>query len=339
MMVHVRCEKIVVQWLLVVGLLAMGCGGGGTEAPAPASTPSGATGAPAVTGELSSAPIPTSTTRGVIIANRELRMNVSGPGAGHIDRALEVLELQIIALLPGMRDAYDRERAQEPALMGSLDVSMTIEPSGAVSDIRFPVKRVSNERLTVIAFDHMRTWVFPAADLPVLLRFSMLFIPPGIDESAILLWEKRLGSRPVVEKGADAPAAPASAPTSTPGGGLPEEVLAERRPEVTPPVAPPSPAAPRGVPQEAAAPPSVEPPPPPLFPRWYRVAVETVLRAEPREYADVVRQLKKGTRVRVVGIVRGRWLEVHSVSKRPPGFLWWEDAIPETENTEPKETR
>jgi hypothetical protein len=202
-----------------------------------------------------------------------------------------------------------------------LDVSVTIEPSGAVSEVRFPVKRVSNEWLTSAAFNQIRTWIFPPADLSVLLRFSVLFIPPSVDEAAILLWEQRLGSRPIIEKGAEAPASTAAIPSREPERTI--AAAATQEPPQAVPAAPPNPQ-----PAQDAEP-----------MRWYRVTRDTVLRTEPRESADVVRQLKKGIRVRVVGMVKGRWLEVHSVAKRPPGFLWWRDADPEPDSPEPRAPR
>lgn len=318
MALYLRRENVPAKWLLAVLLLIAGCGGGGTEPPPSAEKPERTTAL-----EVSPpAATPAPTTRGVVMANRDLRMSASGPGVGHLDRSLDVLERQIIALLPGLRDTYDNERTHEPTLMGSLEVSVTIEPSGAVSEVRFPVKRVSNEWLTSAAFNQIRTWIFPPAELPVLLRFSVLFIPPGVDEASILLWENRLGSRPIVEKGAEAPASTGTVPSLEPERKL-SEAAAQEPPQGAAPVAPPSPETVQGA----------EPM------RWYRVTKATVLRTEPRESADVVRQLRKGIRVRVVGMVKGRWLEVHSVAKRPPGFLWWRDAEPELEKIEPKESR
>ncbi len=322
MALYKKHENGLVAWLLAFLLLSAGCGGGGTEPPASSPTPErtppaevpGMTGTPPA---AATAP----TTRGVVMTSRELRMSVSGPGVGHIDRSLDVLERQIIALLPGMRDAYDGERAHEPALMGSLDVSVTIEPSGAVSEVRFPVRRVSNEWLTTAAFNQIRTWIFPPAEQPVSLRFSLLFIPPSVDEAAILLWEQRLGSRPIIEKGAEAPASAATIPSQEP-----ERTIAAAPTQERPQAAAAAPSTPEAVL-------SAEPV------RWYRVTRNTVLRTEPRESADVVRQLRKGIRVRVVGMVKGRWLEVHSVSKRPPGFLWWRDADPEPDSPEPRAPR
>jgi hypothetical protein len=244
------------------------------------------------------------------------------------ERSLDVLEQQVFTLLPEIRDVYERERAQDPALMGSLDIFMVIEPNGGVSDLRFPVKRVSHDRLTDAVFDQMRTWTFPPTTLPAQLRFTLLFVPPGVDEASILQWEKRLGSRPVIEKAGDAsPSMVAAAPS---GKELGEETKKKKRTEVSPTTREKSTTTEKRL---AGAKDSLakerKTTEPSEITGWYRVLYPTALRAAPQSSARVITQLQGGTRLRVVNVVRGKWLEVRSVSDRPPGFLWWEDAAPE----------
>lgn len=267
------------------------------------------------TGQEAASAVHVPAQRGVVLANRELGMTVSGQGSGNPARSLEVLERQVITLLPDVREIYDRERAQELGMMGSLDVNMTVEPNGGVSDLRFPVKRVSNDRLTSAVFDELRTWTFPPDDLPVQLRFTLLFIPPGMDEASILLWEKRLGSRPVIEKVGEAPppvlaAAPSPEKPSSGETSKQQPASAVKKPAAVVATRPKSAAT-----AKAAG--------------WYRILQPTVLRAAPDLSSRAVAGLRKGLRVRVVGVVKGQWLEVHSVSNRPPGFLRLEDAAPE----------
>jgi hypothetical protein len=245
-------------------------------------------------------------------------MVVSGQGSGNPARSLDVLERQVMTLLSDVREVYERERAQEPGLMGSLDVNMTVEANGGVSDLRFPVKRVSNDHLTSAVFDQLRAWIFPPDDLPVQLRFTLLFIPPGMDEASILLWEKRLGSRPVIEKVGETPTLVVAAAPS------PEKLSSGETAKSKQHTA-------DAVKKSAAAPPRPRRAEEPrrAAPGWYRVLQPTVLRADPALSARAVVGLRQGLRVRVVGIVKGQWLEVHSVSNRPPGFLRREDAAPE----------
>jgi hypothetical protein len=256
-------------------------------------------------------------------------MSVSGQGAENPARSLDTLERQVITLLPELREVYERERAHDAALMGSLDINMTIEPNGGVSDLRFPVKRVSHERLTTAAFEQLRVWVFPPADLPVQMRFTLLFIPPGMDEASVLLWEKRLGSRPIIEKVGEVAAPVAVAAVPAPEKRSAEEASqkptkgeqasssakssnGEKKTATTSPARPGK--------DEAASRPVVG---------WYRVRQPTVLRASPDMSAKAIARLRQGLRVRVVGVAKREWLEVHSVNKRPPGFLWREDVVPE----------
>lgn len=236
-----------------------------------------------------------------VLAGKELGMVVTGKGAGEASRSLDILEQQVLSFLPELQDVYERERLHDTSLMGSLDVSLTIEPGGAVSDLRFPRKRVSGERLTASVFDRMRAWTFPPAEHRVQFRYRLLFVPPGIDQASILLWEKQLGSRDVAaeERKTPAPVATAATPVRKP-----------------PPVV-------------SSRPKPVEPTPVPVS-GWYRVTSPTLLHAAPRSSSEVVAQLRAGMRVRVVNIVDGTWLEVRSVSNRPPGFLRREDAKPES---------
>jgi hypothetical protein len=268
------------------------------------------------------------TAPGAVLANKELGMTVSGQGAGNPERSLDVLERQVLTFLPELRAVYEQERAQDPALMGSLDINMVIEPNGGVSDLRFPVKRVSHDRLTSAVFDRMRAWMFPPTDLPVQLRFTLLFVPPGMDDASIMLWEKRLGSRPVIERVGESlpPIIAAAALEKKPGEEAQKEKQAKAPSTIraNPGVAEKRLATardPRAKTREDTIPSEIT--------GWYRVLYPTALRSAPQSSARVITQLQGGMRVRVVNVVRGQWLEVRSVSDRPPGFLWWEDAAPE----------
>src|SRR5207249_12206187 len=102
--------------------------------------------------------------RASVLAGKELGMVITGKGAGDSARSLDVLEQQVLSFLPQLQEIYDQEREQDPNLMGSLDVSLTIAPGGGVSDLRFPLRRVTDEELIAGVFDRMRAWSFPPAD-------------------------------------------------------------------------------------------------------------------------------------------------------------------------------
>ncbi|MBI3304316.1 MAG: OmpA family protein [Deltaproteobacteria bacterium] len=60
---------------------------------------------------------------------------------------------------------------------------------------------------------------------------------------------------------------------------------------------------------------------------WYRVMVATPVRSEPRTNAEILTQLQRQTRVRVVRTV-GDYLEVRSAKKdRPPGYVLRKDVL------------
>jgi hypothetical protein len=237
--------------------------------------------------------------------SKELGMTVTGKGSSEPSRSVKVLEQQLLAFLPQIQEVYDHEREQDPNLMGTMDVSLTIEPTGHVSDLRFPARRVSNERLVSAVFDRMRAWGFPPAEEQVQLRYRLLFVPPGVDVASILTWEKQLGGRTVEDRSEERRVTAVTTP---------EKVAApEKKAVLTPP---PAPAAASRQPEPSRS----------TATGWYRVTVPTALRAAPRSSSEVIAHLNRGTRVRVVGLVAGEWLEVHSVKNRRPGFLYQGDA-------------
>lgn len=316
-------------------LTLTGCGDAGTERTE--------TGTPE-SSSMSSQPPPVVPFRpqGKVFAGRNLGMVVTGTGAGTEERSLEVLEQRILAFLPQLQDVYERERTQDPMIMGSLDVQMTIEPNGTVSDLRFPVKRISSEKLTVAVYDQMRGWTFTPAEVQVGLRYRLLFVPPGLEAGSIATWEEQLAGRVVVERGEENP-------PSTPA--VATRVVAEQTSAIEQPapakktVASEEQREPREVASAKGMPPQRSergvpgPPLPPLVrekksspkfvPTWYQVTRPSVLYATPDVTAEIVTRLAPGKRVWVVRMVDGEWLEVQSMSGRRPGFLPRETARPE----------
>mgnify|MGYP001558600682 FL=1 len=91
------------------------------------------------------------------------------------------------------------------------------------------------------------------------------------------------------------------------------------------------PASPPPQPQEKIASKPVEPAPPPGWkrpaePGSYEVIRPTAVFAEPSDSSRRVSNIKKGTRVTVVGSA-GEWLEVRSKHGNPPGFIRRDDAM------------
>lgn len=88
----------------------------------------------------------TAVSAGRVVASRNLGMIVSGAGSTAVTRSLEVHEERVQVSLPHLQDVYERERQKQPNLMGSVDLYLTIEPNGNVSDLWFPKARVSDVR-------------------------------------------------------------------------------------------------------------------------------------------------------------------------------------------------
>src|SRR5262249_4411684 len=152
----------------------------------------------------------------------------------------------------------------------------TITAGGKVSDLRFPGRQLSDEKLIAPVFDRMRSWRFPPAVDQVQLYFPLLFVPPRVDPASVLLWEQRLSSRAAMvgqkqEGGSGQGAAPPAALATPPA--VPRLPQTNPTAEVRPAVA-----------------------------GWYRVTRPTALHAAPRTSANLVAPLALGTRVRVVGL-------------------------------------
>ena len=279
--------------------------------------------------------------QGQVLAGRDLGTVVTGSGSEAEARSLEALERQLMSFMPQLEEVYERERTQEPNLMGSLDVQMTIEPNGAVSDLRFPVKRVSSEKLTTAVYDHMRGWIFFPAESPVDFRYRLLFVPPGTEAASIVTWEKHLAGRMVIARGeGNVPPLPLSPPAAAPAvAEQPLPPMVEKTPLANKPVPAEEPqelasaqaASPRKSDQEGSALPPLREKkrPSKLVPGWYEVTRLSVLYTTPDVTAEIVTRLAPGNRVWVVRVVDKDWLEVRSVKGRRPGFLPRETARPE----------
>ncbi len=267
-----------------------------------------------------------------VFVGQGLGMTLTGPGES--GRSLAGLERTIQTFLPQLQAVYADELQHEPSLMGSLEVKLAIESNGTISDVRFFHMRLSGQRFKSAIFDHIRGWVFPQADKQVQLRSRLLFVPAGIDYTAILTWESYLnGQASSVEKGeplriVTAPAPVTNVPTSLPGSAVAGEESLEPPVVAAAPRLPRAPAIPElhgGLAQAESAPeePAFDPY---AQAGWYRVTRTTVLYRAPHDSSGVVARLHQGMRVQAVATLiergsGGEWLEIHSVTDRPPGFV------------------
>jgi hypothetical protein len=268
---------------------------------------------------------------GQVLAGRDLGMVVTGSGAENEARSLDVLEHQLLSFLPQLQEVYDHERAEDPSLMGSLDVQITIESNGAVSDLRFPIKRVSGEKLTTAVYDRMRGWIFFPAESPVDFRYRLFFVPPSMEAASIIMWEKHLAGRMVIERGEERTVLPTRTATAVTteqsppvedNASVKKDSLPEAQQE-SQEVASAKEASPGKSEREASGllPPHEKKSPPKFVPTWYEVTRPSVLYGTPDVSAEIVTRLSPGQRVLVVKVVDKEWLEVQSVKGRRPGFL------------------
>ena len=271
-------------------------------------------------------------TNPAVFVGQSLGMTLTGPSES--GRSVVSVEHDLQAFLPQLQTIYADELQQEPSLMGSLEVKLVIEPNGTISDVRFFHVQLSGQHFKSVIFDHIRGWVFPQAEKQVQFRSRVLFVPAGLDYTAILTWESYLnGQVGSVEKGAPlrlvtAPALVTHAPTSSTGSSVAQEEGGQSRAVATAQKLPRAPAIPElhGGLARAETPP-VEPAFDPYAQAgWYRVTRTTVLYRAPHDSSGVIARLHKGMRVQAVATIidgrsRGEWLEIHSVTDRPPGFV------------------
>ena len=239
-------------------------------------------------------PVPSG--RSAVIIGGDLGLTVTGEGTSDPARSRGELEQQLRRFRPQLREVYDLYLMLDPHGMGSLDVKMTIEPSGKVSELRFPLKRVSSEKLTSAVYDVMRTWHFTPAEHTVDLRYRVILVPAGIDPASISKWEQQLADRMEVER----------------SGKMTSNEEKQEGERLQPPASQ----------QETESPRQ-------FLAQWYQVTRPAALYETPHSSAAVVTRLQAGKRIWVVDIVEGQWLEVRSVKGRRSGFLPREDAKPE----------
>jgi tetratricopeptide (TPR) repeat protein len=119
-----------------------------------------------------------------------LGMQVSGIGRGDPTRSLAAIRERVDKHLANLQAIYDRERANNPTLLGSLVLSLTIEPNGRVSQARLQSAKLSNTRIQERVLTLARTWQFSPAAGRVYVSYPLLFLPPGVDTASVIAWER-----------------------------------------------------------------------------------------------------------------------------------------------------
>ncbi|MEE8113972.1 MAG: AgmX/PglI C-terminal domain-containing protein [Nitrososphaerales archaeon] len=224
---------------------------------------------------------------GRVITAAELGLQVSGQGKDETNRSLMIIQQEVETNFPKLQEAYEAGRDLDQSLMGSLILTFNISPNGQTSDIHFHSTKVASTKLQESIWKLVQEWRFSQASKEVHISYPLLFLPPEVDTASIIAWE-----RATVKLGSFATVTPKTVAKKTD---------------------PPS--------QPAAKPTSKKKKQKPKVPLgMYTVHTSTQLRSRPSANAPVVAQLRYRIRVRVVRAI-GSYLEVHSRSGKPPGFV------------------
>ncbi|MDZ4343081.1 MAG: AgmX/PglI C-terminal domain-containing protein, partial [Candidatus Binatia bacterium] len=238
-----------------------------------------------------------------VIAAEELGLKVSGEGAADKNRSASLLSDNINAELDSLRSLYQQQLRANPGLMGSITLQLTVVQTGQVTKVEELASQIKDEGFRKSVAEEVRAWRFAETTLGVVkVDCPLLFIPPGIDVTSIVKWERSIGPR------ATEPAMLAQAdPPNRDSGATPQSPSSTT--ESTPTKPPPAP---------PAKPPSL------IF---YQTLRLTTVYREPREDSQQVASIPEGIKVNVVA-VRGEWLEVRSKVGNPPGFIRKDSAVP-----------
>ncbi len=137
-----------------------------------------------------------------------LGMLVSGTGRRDPARFPMALREEVEKHRADLQAVYDRERATNPTLMGSVVLGLTIEPNGRVSQARVQAAKLPNPRLSERVLSLARAWQFAPAAGRVSVSYPLLFLPPRVDMASVIAWERNTAAgRSTVSAPAPVPAA------------------------------------------------------------------------------------------------------------------------------------
>jgi len=151
-----------------------------------------------------------------------LGMQVSGTGRGDPARSPAAIREGVEKHLADLQAVYDRERAANPVLMGSVVLSLTIEPNGRTSRARLQSAKLPSARMQERVLALARTWRFPPAAGQVSVSYPLLFLPPGVDTASVVAWERSTGAVPS-NASAPVPVPPAGTERSPAPASMQEE--------------------------------------------------------------------------------------------------------------------
>jgi TonB family protein len=102
-----------------------------------------------------------------------------------------VLQQEIETHFPALQEAYEKERATDSSLIGSLVLDFTIDGDGQTSQIDLQSAKIGSAHFQQVVQELVRQWQFSPASGAVRLEYPLLFLPPGLDAASIMAWEKR----------------------------------------------------------------------------------------------------------------------------------------------------
>src|SRR5262249_8368145 len=110
-----------------------------------------------------------------------LGLQGSGPGRGDPAPSLAALQAAVETDRADLQALYERERATNPTLLGSVVLNFIIEPNGRVSRARVQAAKLPNPRMQERVLALARTWQFAPAVGRVSVSYPLLFLPPAMD--------------------------------------------------------------------------------------------------------------------------------------------------------------
>jgi hypothetical protein len=91
--------------------------------------------------------------------------------------APEPIRTVVVAHRGALYACYRLEAAQNPPLAGGVTAHWTIDPSGTVVDAQVVDWTLHNERVEKCVLVQIKSWKFPACDLPTRVSFPFSFAP------------------------------------------------------------------------------------------------------------------------------------------------------------------
>jgi hypothetical protein len=225
----------------------------------------------------------------VVLGPKELGLQLSGLGGDDEEQKARFgrsVENQLMSL----RQLYRQEVQKNPELMGAMLLQMTIDSSGAVTQVQETASRIQDKEFKNAVVEEARKWNLAELSGPAKIECPLLFVPAGMDMTTLIKWEKAQGLFKQGSQGQQAASVHAAPSIPAP----------DRAPVVT-----------KALPDSKSKSKATA---------TYRVRTTTSLRKEPRFSASPVEKLEPGTQVKVLAF-RGDWLEVESKSGGSAGFI------------------